>query len=228
MAQGEYINLNCTGSTANYMCSGTYPNGTVINLCQGAVISYEKCNTVALDKAVCTLKVNDDYSVTFNYPVPATSTVYPESWYTCENWLNHTLGQSVTTPAISKVTIYIFTNDTLVNQTIEITDPAELAVNEAGQWVYTTDPCQFNMYGQYIITTVVSWQSTTVAANNWGCWSDNLFSIPFADRPAIGIEINANGYAVGGTLAPYNPAANCGIVEKPAGKGQGKGKKPRV
>ena len=246
MAQGEYFNLFCspppygTDNTAdNYSCTGINPNtGLPYNLCNGFIYNGEKCNQVSIVNTP-TMLTNDDYSITFNVPISATTPVYTPDWYTCEGWLNPAYASSVTTPDLSEVQIGIsasYGSGTGLTQTqntiITLTDPGDLTV-VGGNWTYTTDPCQCNGYGEYRIYLILKWDysSSPVIVNTLGCWSDNGISAAFSGRPAIGLEYTMTGgteVVVSGTLTPYDTGAGCALMAAPNTNGNGRPRRNRI
>lgn len=253
MAKGEYVELNClappygTGDPSNdYSCSGINPTtGQPIyfNACRGFINPYEKCNAAGYIST--TMVVNDDYSITFTGTVPATSTVYTDDWYTCEGWLNPAyIATPVTTPDISQIKIWIFCDygsgveyTIALDNTITLTDPGDIAVT-GGVWTYTTDPCQLNAYGRYIIRVTYSFDyaSSPVTANSFGDWCDMPVDSLFVQQPdgrlPIGIEYLLGGFSgsytvIGGTLLPYDTSAGCLLYPAPRTKGGPKKNKIR-
>lgn len=249
MAQGEFFEIFCapspygTDNTAdNYSCTGINPNtGVPYNLCNGFSYTGEKCNVVSIVDTP-TMLVNDDYSVTFTIPIPATTPVYTPAWYTCEGWLNPAYASTVTTPDLSSITITIKANYgsgtgqvETQNITIAITDPGDLTV-VGGNWTYTTDPCQFSAYGQYNVGLALVWDyaSSPVVANTFGCYSYTYLGAGFSDRPPIGLEVSlgingsGGGQLIGGTLTPYDTGAGCVLMAAPNTNGSGRPRRNRV
>lgn len=181
----------------------------------GFILSYDTCNTVTPVSYVLT--TNDDYSVTFDVEMPATTPIYTLAWYTCQGWGNPAnIGQTVTTPNLSKATITINAPNSSVFQTITVTNPEDLSLNEEGHWIYTTNSCQFNVDGLYQVHCTLEWDydSAPQTSNPWHCYSSFSYGTDFQGRPPIG-QTFSNADYVEGTVLPYHSAAGCNLVKAP-------------
>ena len=205
--------LNCPPSTTAYRCGGLAPDGSTYNFCSGTYVYVASCNSVGITRSNTTALINDDYSVTFSTPYPALTTVYAPGWYTCEGWLNPAYASDIPAPLMSKVIITITNNSTGTSTTTTLTDPVDLST-PGTPWTYTTPGCVFAVDGQYSIALYFEFdQSSSIhTVNNLPWCSGYGMQLNYSGRPGIGYELNFEGQVVSGSLLPYDPAANCGLV----------------